>query len=165
MFLTERFSTYKTHPCNSLTWEIESRSNIDYEGEVNDEVSFFCGLYRGVSVLHEKSKLAMSKTSVYATSVDLQKHRCDLQRYRATRMLIRLAPPSDFGPPREMSIALMTSVSPRWSVKRECSSSIDSKTRDGYTEITRCISICAARVSIFLLPRIIYNYEKNVDSF
>lgn len=33
--------------------------------------------------------------SVYMTSVDPQKHRCDPPRCRTTRMLIRLAPPGD----------------------------------------------------------------------
>lgn len=67
-------------------------SNIDYKGEINGpERPFFAE--KGVSTLYEKSKSAMSKTSVYATSVDPQKHRCDLPRYRATRMLIRLTSP------------------------------------------------------------------------
>lgn len=53
-----------------------------------------------------KIKTGHVETSVYATSVDPQKHRCDPPRWRATRMLIRLAPPGDSVSPRATSVAL-----------------------------------------------------------
>lgn len=111
--------------------------------------------YHGISMQYEKSKSVTSKTSVYTTSVDPQRHRCELVRCRTMRMLILLVSPRvTRSTPRDVGHPYVTSVSPCWSVK--CVSGSISADSSGarHVSTTPHLYPSPARVSILLLSRI-----------